>query len=107
MNYDRRTFSLSVDCLQGRTGGCGNLSVRLDGQDGGDRRPDRQDGRSDFSGAILQCVCVCVKLCETLEKENPPLTANFQEMDGNGDGLVRGIIVIFLMLIITTTTTTA
>ena len=51
-------------------------------------------------------VCVCVKLCETLEKENPPLTANFQEMDGNGDGLVRGIIVIFLMLIITTTTTT-
>ena len=52
------------------------------------------------------CVCVCVCVCETLEKENPPLTANFQEMDGNGDGLVRAIIVIFLMLITTTTTTT-
>ena len=58
------------------------------------------------SFSVCVCVCVCVKLCETLEKENPPLTANFQEMDGNGDGLVRGIIVILLMLIITTTTTT-
>ena len=65
MNYDRRTFSLSVDCLQGRTGGCGNLSVRLDGQDGGDRRPDRQDGRSDFSGVQVPSfsVCVCVSSC--------------------------------------------